>query len=161
MTRQFTHVLAFGFCMVATPSSFFAQGGSSASLNTAVDVKGVRHTSREYRDHRAPWNFADCIKAVGPEYPSADRARYHQGIGLFRVTIDPKSGTVAHVTVRRSTGYASLDSSAVAALRRWRWKPGTWKEVDITITFQMAAGPPKRLPSGAVSPSAFIVRDLI
>jgi TonB family protein len=154
MTTRSAHVLLFAVSAVAALVSPFAQGGSVAYQNstggTAVDIKGVRHTAREYRGHRAPWNFADRMKAVGPEYPRADRVSYHQGSGFFRVTIDPKTGTAAQVTVLRSTGYATLDSSAMVALRRWRWKPGTWKEVDIPVTFQMASGPPRTLPPGAI-----------
>jgi TonB family protein len=149
MTLPFTRVLAFVFSTVAAPILLFAQSGSSTDQNTAVDVKGVRHTAREYRDHRPPWNFADRVKAVGAEYPYADRQRYHQGNGLFRITIDPNTGAVAHVTVLRSTGYHTLDNSAVVALSRWRWKPSTWKEVDFPITFQMASRPPTRLQPGA------------
>ena len=129
--------------------SLLAQGGSSTHINTAVDIKGIRHTASEYRDHRPPWNFADRVKAVGPEYPLADRASYHQGSGLFRIVIDPKTGIATQVTVLRSTGYVSLDGCAIAALRRWRWKPGTWKEVDMPITFEMVSRPPTSLPPGA------------
>ena len=149
MTQRSTHVLAFALYMIAGSISLFAQIGSSPYENTAVDVKGVRHTAREYRDHRPPWNFADRIKAGGAEYPYSDRQRNHQGSGLFRITIDPNTGAAAHVTVLRSTGYHTLDNSAMVALGRWRWKPGTWKEVDIPITFQMVSKPPTRLPPRA------------
>jgi TonB family protein len=149
MTHRSTHVLAFAFYMVAASTALVAQVASSAYENTAVDIKGVRHTAREYRDHRPPWNFADRIKAIGPTYPFADRQRYHQGSGLFRITIDSKTGAAAHVTVLRSTGYASLDNSAMVALARWRWKPGTWKQVDMPITFEMVSKPPTTLPPGA------------
>src|SRR5260370_40623716 len=106
--------------MIAGSIPLFAQIGSSPYENTAVDVKGVRHTALEYRDHRPPWNFADRIKWVAPEYPFADRHSNHHGSGLFRITIDPKTGAAAHLTVLRSTGYASLDNSAMLPLGRWR-----------------------------------------
>src|SRR5205807_1901246 len=91
---------------------------------TAVDVKGVRHTAREYPGHYAPWNFADRMKAVAPEYPFGDRARHRQGSGFFAVFIYPKTGVVTQVTIIKSTGHPSLDRSAIDALRRFRWKPG-------------------------------------
>ena len=149
MTRHFTYRLAFAFWLVAAATSLFGQGRNFADLNTAVDIKGVRHAAREYRDHRPPWNFADRIKWVAPEYPYPDRQSYHQGSGLFRITIDPNTGAAAHVTVLRSTGYANLNNSAMVALGRWRWKPGRWKEVDMPITFEMVSRPPTRLPPGA------------
>jgi hypothetical protein len=79
MTHRSTHVLVFALCMVAGSISLLAQTGSSAYENTAVDIKGVRHTAREYRDHRPPWNFADRIKWTGPAYPFADRQRFIRG----------------------------------------------------------------------------------
>jgi TonB family protein len=115
-------------------------------LSSAVDAQGVRHRGSDYTG-RAPWTL-DQIKTVAPEYPYAERTRHHAGSGLFRVTLDLSIGSVAKVTILTSTGSPALDNSAADALRRWRWKPGKWKEIDLPITFAMAAGA-RRLPPGA------------
>ncbi len=107
-------------------------------LSNAVDVKGVRHRGSDYIGP-APWTV-DQIKTVAPQYPYAERTRHHAGSGLFRVTLDPATGSVERVTVVKSTGFP--------AFRRWRWKPGKWKEIDLPITFTMALGA-QRLPPGA------------
>jgi len=103
----------------------------------AVDVHG-KHYSVESgsSSSRAPW-FLDCIAFGRPDYPYADRARWHQGLGLFRITLDVKTGLVSEVAVIKSTGFTSLDNSAVAALRKCRWKPGRWKEIDVPVNFMM------------------------
>ena len=155
MTRRFTaQALLFAAWTVVSSVALYAQSGSSAYQKskggTAVDVKGIRHKGREYRDQHAPWNFADRIKAVAPDYSVADRARRHQGSGLFGVILDPKTGAVTRVTIIESTGHPSLDNSATTALRRWRWKPGKWKEIDIPIMFQMGKGPLTTLPPDAI-----------
>ena len=59
---------------------------------------------------------------------------------MFRLTLDLKTGTVSKVTVLQSTGAAMLDASAIEAFRRWQWKPGKWKEIDMPITFTMRPG---------------------
>ncbi len=114
----------------------------------AVDAKGVRHLAREYHEKSPPWNL-DIAEWVGPQYSARDRMSHNQGTGLFRLTLDLRTGAVTNVTVTESTGIRTLDQSALTALRQWRWKPGKWKEVDIPISFGMAAGPPQ-LPPGAV-----------
>ena len=115
-------------------------------LSSAVDAQGVRHHGSDYAG-RAPWTV-DQIKTVAPQYPYTERTRHDAGSGLFRVTLDLRTGSVAKVTVLTSTGSPALDNSAADALRRWRWKPGKWKEVDLPITFTMAPGA-RRLPPGA------------
>jgi TonB family protein len=114
----------------------------------AVDAKGVRHVAGEYHGKTPPW-ASDIAHRIGPEYSRRDRTLYNQGTGLFRLSLDLKTGAVLKNTVAQSTGISTLDRSALMALRQWRWKPGKWKEVDIPITFGMATGPP-RLPPGAV-----------
>ena len=57
-----------------------------------------------------------------PEYPDFARRKGWQGECLLRVTVTPE-GTANDVSVHRSSGYAILDQSAVAAVRRWRFLP--------------------------------------
>lgn len=49
----------------------------------------------------------DIIKGVPPEYPYNDRRIYQQGKGLYRVTVDRKTGSVTNVTVIKSTGMSN------------------------------------------------------
>src|SRR6266508_3943969 len=109
--------------------------GAQQIVSSAVDIRGQRHFgSRDFPGLYTPW-IADLIAYRHPEYTYEDRARRHKGDGLFRITLNPKTGLVTQVTVIKSTGFASLDNSAVAAIRKWRWKPGRWKEVDMPIRF--------------------------
>jgi TonB family protein len=77
----------------------------------------------------------DAIKTVKPEYGYTERAHRLGGFGLYRVTLDLKTGAVTKVTVMESTGVPVLDDNATKALRQWLWKPGRWKEVDVPIAF--------------------------
>jgi TonB family protein len=122
--------------------------GGESSNSSAVDAKGVRHSSKKYGRNLPPW-FHDRVKALAPDYPFRDRARRNEGQGIFRLTLDLKTGEVIRVTMLKSTGFATLDRSTIAAFRRWLWKPGKWKEIEMPITFTMSP-PPARLPPGAV-----------
>ena len=105
----------------------------------AIDTKGVRHNEP----------YKDCTKSIAPEYPYGERAQHHTGIGFFRLELNLKSGVVTKIIVTKSTGFAVLDNSAIAALRQWRWKPNRWKEIEIPVRFQLERGQ-HVLPRGAV-----------
>jgi TonB family protein len=47
-------------------------------------------------------------------------------------------GTVLSVEVLKSTGYDVLDQAAIAALRRWRFKPRGVHSVGVPIKFKMS-----------------------
>lgn len=64
------------------------------------------------------------VSAPKPEYPIAARATHITGSGTFILHIQVRTGLVRFVDVENSTGSALLDSAAVAALKKWRFKPG-------------------------------------
>ena len=112
------------------------------SGSAGVDAKGVRHTWNANPTKRPPY-AADITKRVPPDYPYEARKARLEGAGLFRVQIDLVTGKVIRAKVLKSTGEVILDNSALWALRRWQFKPGTWKELDTPIVFSMS---PPRLP---------------
>jgi TonB family protein len=107
---------------------------SEEPSGSAVDAQGVRHYWREHGSKNPPW-FDDAIKKVSPRYPPEARSQHMTGTGLFRLTLDMSTGSVAKVTVIKSTGKSILDNSAIDAFRQCRWKPGKWKEIDIPVVF--------------------------
>lgn len=114
-------------------------GVSSANLlaQAAIGITASGKVVTSAPERASPW-MHDVIKTVPPEYPDRDRMLNNQGSGLFRVALDPTTGLVKDVIVRKSTGYASLDNAAVSALRQWRMKPGKWKQFDFPVTYEMA-----------------------
>jgi TonB family protein len=105
--------------------------------SAAVDAHGRRYRGRDY-PNGGMW-MDDVVFKVAPEYPATERAQSHFGSGLFRLTLDLKTGAVIRVQIVSSTGFRALDQSAIDSFRRWRWKPGKWKEIDAPITFTMNA----------------------
>jgi TonB family protein len=132
-------------------SSVLAQARAaylSSTGTSAVDAKGIRHRSEEYSRKLPPW-MVDCVSTLSPDYPLSDRASRHEGSGYFQVMLDVKTGAVTRVIVLKSTGFSALDVSAVLALRRWTWRPGKWKEIDMPVTFTLSRTKP-HIPPGSV-----------
>jgi TonB family protein len=139
-------VRVFSSCILLASHVWLGALSAQQIVSSAVDIKGQRHSAAVPE----PWKLfgprrlqpawiADLIKYHAPEYPTFDLEHHNEGDGLFRITVDPKTGSISHVTTIKSTGFASLDNSAVTAIREWRWKPGTWKEVDMPVRFQWYA----------------------
>lgn len=113
---------------------------------SVVDAKGVWHQAKEYHGKRPPW-INDLTHMIGAAYGEEDQRRHNRGTGLFRLTLDLKTGKVTDIVILKSTGFRTLNRNAVFALHQWRWKPGKWKQIDIPVTF--GATEPIRLTPGS------------
>jgi TonB family protein len=60
---------------------------------------------------------------------------------MFRMIVDFNTGKVREVVIVKSTGSDALDREAVFALRRWRFRPGKVRTVDMPITFHDPSKP--------------------
>src|SRR4051812_9870999 len=73
---------------------------------------------------------AVALYTVAPKY-----GRYlPEGKGWFGLTLD-SAGRVRRVAVVTSTGYRELDSSAIAAFKQWRFKPGSNSYIVMPVNF--------------------------
>ena len=80
------------------------------------------------------------IKRVEPEYPPDVVLRHVSGTGLFRLTINPRSGEVDEVKIVKSCGYKILNELAAKALLQWRFQPGTRGPVEVPVDFYVHGG---------------------
>lgn len=80
------------------------------------------------------------IKRVEPEYPPDVVLRHVSGAGLFRLTINPRSGEVDEVKIVKSCGYKILNDLAAKALLQWRFQPGTRAPVEVPVDFYVHGG---------------------
>jgi TonB family protein len=115
-------------------------------ISNAVDAKGVRHLAKEYQGKKPQW-VIDAVHVVRPDFPARAARFGYQGLGVFRVRMDPETGRAREVTIVRSTGHVAFDRKSLLALKQWRWKPGTWSQVDVPIVF--LPGGPVYFPSEA------------
>jgi protein TonB len=75
--------------------------------------------------------------APRPVYPYEARRQHVTGSGVALLTVDQTLGTVTEVLMAQSCGNAILDNSALDALRRWRFKPGSAARVQVPITYTL------------------------
>jgi TonB family protein len=145
---QFTTLLVFLLCVSISQAQ---QKQAYLNVNriggSAVDANGLRHSARDYPNGHAPW-LDDRIAVIAPKYALEDLRLHHEGSGWFRLILDLHTGRVKQVLLAKSTGFSSLDRSAITAFREWRWKPGKWKEVEMRTDFTMSGASP--LARGAV-----------
>ena len=134
--------------------SYAAPGAERAFLNpyapadgSAVDAHGIRYRESDYRGN-PPW-VKDAIQTVAPQYPRAERLQRHQGRGMIQLTLNLQSGSVLKARLTRSTGFKTLDAYTLSALRQWRWRPGTWREINIGVSFTLHRTSTP-LPPGAI-----------
>lgn len=77
-----------------------------------------------------------------PHYPPFARRLGYEGRVVVRILVLP-TGTVGTASIERSSGYAVLDEAALAAIKRWRFRPAqrAGQPVDATlnvpITFKL------------------------
>lgn len=79
-------------------------------------------------------------KNTPPLYPAIARIRGYEGVVLLSAEILP-NGRVGNIKIRKSSGYAILDQSAIEAVRPWQFEPAkksgnpftVW--VDLPIKF--------------------------
>lgn len=76
-----------------------------------------------------------------PVYPEIARVRGYEGIVLVFAEILP-DGRVGKIKIRKSSGYAILDQSAISAVKPWKFEPAkksgspftAWVELPIKFT---------------------------
>jgi periplasmic protein TonB len=73
------------------------------------------------------------LEAVTPEYPAAAKAQESEGLVVLNANVDER-GRVIRVWVARSTASEILVTSAIDALYRYRFKPGSEQGVPVTCT---------------------------
>jgi TonB family protein len=70
-----------------------------------------------------------------PRYVASEHSNSVTGIGVWIVSVDPASGRVTAASMEQSTGDGALDKSALDAVQKWRFKPGTVSKVRIPFGF--------------------------
>jgi TonB family protein len=58
-----------------------------------------------------------------PVYPAVARSRGYEGMVLLAAEV-AADGRVEKVAIKKSSGYASLDRSALESVKRWKFDPG-------------------------------------
>jgi protein TonB len=125
----------------AAPSSAAdTQAPTTGSPTNQAAPQGTGH-------HTAGANTRpDYLDNPAPTYPALARRLGQEGTVLLRVDVDAK-GKPTRVTVQKSSGFSLLDTTAIQAVKRWKFKPAqvafftVGSTVDVPITFRLAPEP--------------------
>jgi TonB family protein len=133
-------VLTLGFSVIADDKSpKYWASPPPLTAQELSDMKAGRVT--EIRDSQGNIKVIKAgLFTPRPEYPQYARSRGWEGAGMYVMNINKKTGLVSSVDVIKSTGHRILDDAVVAALRRWKFKPGLTSRVRTPVTFNAGAG---------------------
>lgn len=101
----------------------------------------AKRSSQQESPHpvSAPEPESTIIKAVPlyhrnpkPEYPSLCRERGQQGTVILKVTVR-QDGSVADVSISKSSSFGLLDKAAVKTVYRWQFIPGSENSVPVAM----------------------------
>ncbi|WP_198376565.1 TonB family protein, partial [Neoroseomonas rubea] len=84
-----------------------------------------------------PPGAAEGHRNAPPEYPADSRRRGEEGVVRLSLAIGA-DGRVAEANVAASSGHPALDAAAIAAARRWRFRPATQAGLPVPATLATA-----------------------
>jgi protein TonB len=65
---------------------------------------------------------ASLVSGTPPRYPVEARRKREQGTVVLKLVIS-EQGAVTDISIHKSSGFSSLDTAAIEAVRKWRWSP--------------------------------------
>ena len=76
-----------------------------------------------------------AISAPRPEYPIHAFRTRQSGTAILVLDVDPNTGKVGRVQLRRSTGSRQLDRLAVRTATKWLFQPRTVTRLGVSVRF--------------------------
>ena len=118
--------------LVDAPPPVIAPPPSTTTLTVAdippapIERDGPDVAPAPARPASGPTNAGDLsatmVSATPPRYPIESRRLREQGIVTLSVMLG-LDGSVADVSIAKSSGFVRLDRAALGAVRHWRWSP--------------------------------------
>lgn len=123
----------------------------SASESASSPAKHESAAGQETQQPSSKSNSKQITPAVSglrllnnkpPQYPRRALRRHEEGTVKLKILVKA-DGSAGKVTVAKSSGYGALDDAAVAAVKKWQFKPARRGDTPIpgyalqTITFKV------------------------
>ncbi len=138
---------------LVSPPEFAVDAATPPPRTNRIAAAVYRREVNRIGNTRVGAGKISVLSAPRPEYPYQARSRHITGSGVALLTVDQRTGSVVQAAMGQSTGNPILDSSALSAFRRWRFKPGTPPRVRVPITFLITgsefSGTPAPVPTPA------------
>ena len=107
-----------------------------ALLVCALMLTAVWESHAQFTAFIPPKFKQTILYAPVSKYPESARSHFTLGAqGIYRLTLNPKTGGVEEVGVMKYAGNSQLDSTIVMDFFKWRFKPGSFKQIDIPVIF--------------------------
>ena len=122
----------------AQPSRGQPDGNASASSPSSAGSSGSEGVE-----------LPQVVNNPSPDYPAEALAAGKEGRVVLRVKVGA-DGRVQAASVQRSSGHAEFDQAALAAVRRWQFRPATRmgvaiaKEIAVPVRFEIRDVNPKQ-----------------
>jgi len=100
-------------------------------VSSGTETKEKSYNLNEYSENETTGNNSNLNTVIAyplykenspPVYPEIARARGYEGVVFVYAEILP-NGRVGEVKIRKSSGYAILDQSAIQAVKPWKFEP--------------------------------------
>ncbi|MFH1080547.1 MAG: energy transducer TonB [Pseudomonadota bacterium] len=100
---------------------------------TSADHPDVGRRSGSSRAESGQMVLPRYLNASRPAYPVIARMRGYEGMVLLAVEV-LTDGHAGEVRIKKSSGYALLDQSALNAVRAWRFEPARKRNMPLAMT---------------------------
>jgi protein TonB len=115
---------------VLSPQAVEKTGGSSSAMSIDAKSAGMSSSTGGVDKPRASGSGGVAGTSAVPRYssnprppyPYQARSRGHEGLVVLTAEVR-ENGRVSSIRLKRSSGYASLDQSALATVRSWIFEP--------------------------------------
>lgn len=114
-----------------------------------INVYGTNKNTGQSSDLGTTIAYPLYKKNTPPVYPAIARSRGYEGIVLLSAEVLP-DGRVGNMKIRKSSGYAILDQSAMEAVKPWKFEPAKKSGSPFTVWVDL---PIKFILHGQNSPS--------
>lgn len=122
-TEQINAVAAQESMGTAKPELAAASGSGMKELSVNITgQQGINHAVEKAIKSDTVIAYPLYKENAPPAYPEIARARGYEGVVLVSAQILP-DGRVGEIKIRKSSGYAILDQSAIQAVRPWKFEP--------------------------------------
>jgi len=110
------------------------QGTKEQSKN--ITVRSENQTAGDTSNLNTVIAYPLYKENAPPAYPEIARARGYEGIVLVSAEILP-DGRVGNMKIRKSSGYAILDQSAIEAVKPWKFEPAKKSGNPFTVWVEL------------------------
>jgi TonB family protein len=114
----------------AAPSS----ASAASSRKSESQMSGMAGTPSGVRDAT---NLREAPGNPEPTYPNEDRLNHREGTAVFLALVN-KDGSLAQIRLEKSSSSPTLDQSAIAAFKTYRYLPGQQGWIRKTFAFSLS-----------------------